>query len=71
MCSYVSEVWHFICPKCSSLNKMKWDKFLTFKIKKTPVEITRNKNLKEIIHKKNPEDAARGILDELRGGVDR
>ena len=71
MCSYTSEVWHFICPKCSSLNKMKWDKFLTVKIKKIPVEITRNKNLKEIIHKKNPEDAARGILDELRGGVDR
>ena len=70
MCSYTSEVWHFICPKCSSLNKMKWDKFLTVKIKKIPVEITRNKNLKEIIHKKNPENAARGILDELRGGVD-
>ena len=72
-CSYVSETWNLICPKCYSLNKMKWDQFT---VHKTQTISKRNKtdsskNLKEIIHKQSTENAARGILSELKDGIER
>ena len=58
---------------CYSVNKMKWDKF---SVHKTQTILKRNKtdsskNLKEIIHKQSTENAARGILSELKDGIER
>ena len=72
-CSYVSETWNLICPKCYSINKMKWDKFIVNKTQ-TISKINKrdsSKNLKNIIHKQNTENAARGILSELKDGIER
>ena len=72
-CSYVSETWHLICPKCYSINKMKWYKFFVNKAQTISKRSKANssKNLKKIIHKQSPENAARGILNELRDGIER
>ena len=72
-CSYVSETWNLICPKCYNINKMKWDKFFVNKAQTISKrsKTDSSKNLKEIIHKQSPENAARGILNELRDGIER
>ena len=72
-CSYVSETWNLICPKCYNINKMKWDNFFVHKTQAISKrnKIGSSKNLKKIIHKQSPENAARGILSELKDGIER
>ena len=52
---------------------MKWDKFFVNKAQTISKrsKTDSSKNLKKIIHKQSPENAARGILNELRDGIER
>ena len=52
---------------------MKWDRFYLHEIEQKSENkvLNNNKKSKKITTDLNPENAARGILDDLKSGIDR
>ena len=57
-CTYISKSWSLICPKCNSVDTIKWQQFSTFK-----KLIPKADSIKTI--------QAKGIIEELNLGIDR
>ena len=73
-CSFFSEKWSLLCPKCLSVDSLKWDKYFSEESKQQIIvkKIKKpSKKNKVISFDKNLESAARGILNELKDGVER
>ena len=68
-CSYISGKWVLICPKCSSLDSIHWQKFS--ETSKEFEKLLINDKYNHLSININNEDAARGIIKELNTGIDR
>ena len=68
-CSYISVKWALICPKCSSLDSIQWQRFTetSKEIESFPMN-TEYSNLS--VNLKH-EDIERGIIKDLNTGIDR
>ena len=71
-CSHIDKEWKIICPKCLNIDSIKWQKYKNNKHSIEPQlhkieneKITGNND----ILTENPENAARGILEDLSKGV--
>ena len=69
-CSHIDNEWKILCPKCFSLNSIKWQQFIDDKTL-LKIKTISEKNDEVIINEydKNKENAARGILGELNKGI--
>ena len=69
-CSHIDNEWKILCPKCFSLNSIKWQQFIDDKTL-LKIKTISQKNDEVIINEydKNKENAARGILGELNKGI--
>ena len=71
-CTYTGNNWTMICPKCMSLNSIKWQQFKNnkFNIKPNLQNFDEKTiNIKSENKNTNHENAARGILEDLSKGI--